>query len=95
MWEKVGIIRNQEGLIWAEKLLNACHMMLQETTRNLQNIELYNMLHTAQLMCRFAKRRKESRGTHFREDFPNKSIQDHDVAKAQKDTLVFLDRTKI
>ena len=37
------------------------------------NLELYHKLNTARIMARAAKARKESRGSHYREDYPQRS----------------------
>ena len=37
---------------------------------NQDNLRLYHLLNTAQLMTTAASKQKESRGSHYREDFP-------------------------
>jgi succinate dehydrogenase/fumarate reductase flavoprotein subunit len=39
-------------------------------------IEIHNLLYTAELMTRAALMREESRGSHFREDFPDQNDKD-------------------
>lgn len=49
-----------------QQVLTAAH----RDTPNQENLRLYHLLNTAQLMTTAANRRKESRGSHYREDFP-------------------------
>jgi L-aspartate oxidase len=71
MWEKVGIIRNGEGL---ESALQELAEIKKEADKiegmNEEVIELKNMVIVSQLVTKAALMRKESRGTHFREDYP-------------------------
>ena len=74
MWEHVGIIRSNSGLLYAGRELvkikahvdaiyrmsPACHKV----------IELRNMVLTALIMTESAILRKESRGVHYNEDYP-------------------------
>jgi fumarate reductase (CoM/CoB) subunit A len=46
---------------------------LQYNPGLLQCLELYNMFTISELLVRGAIMRKESRGAHYRSDFPNKS----------------------
>ncbi len=62
MWEHAGIERSERGLGEAEREL------AQMTTQGAG--ELNNMLMAARLITRAARLRTESRGAHFRSDFP-------------------------
>lgn len=80
-----GIVRTEEGLQDLLKLILTRHEMVEayywqhEITRDL--IELRNILLVAELIVRSALERHESRGGHYREDFPEK------FAKAQSSIL--------
>jgi len=74
MWDYVGIIRNDENLsLMLRKLrqLDKRIKDLDERGINVQFLELKNMATVGGLITRAAHIRKESRGTHFREDFPS------------------------
>ncbi len=69
MWEKVSIIRNEEGLKKALKEIEKID--LNSVGGNLQKyFELKNMINTAKLVIKSALYRRESRGAHYREDYP-------------------------
>lgn len=68
MWENVGLVRNESGL---NKALSMIYDIQDSSTRGPG--ELNNMLTTARLITQSALQRKESRGVHFREDFPETS----------------------
>jgi succinate dehydrogenase/fumarate reductase flavoprotein subunit len=76
LWENGGIIRNKEGLTRAieaarQILDEAQHLSLKTNPSEVQNIlELQFGSKTAILILEAALRRGESRGAHFREDFP-------------------------
>ncbi len=70
MWDNVGIIRSCASL---EKALKDIDLLVSATyghglTR--RELEMVNMLTTARLITSSALKRKESVGTHYREDFP-------------------------
>ena len=71
MWDKVGIIRNKEGLTAAATILAAWQRGLPLTER--VSYELSNMILTGNLMAEAALIREESRGAQFRTDFPETS----------------------
>ena len=65
MWEHAGISRDAKGLTAARKSLEALRSRLTgDMTEEL------NMVDTARLIVASALKRKESRGGHFRRDFP-------------------------
>ena len=65
MWENAGIARTARGLRTAlERLADIGHRLPAGATEEL------NMLQTAQLVVEAALLRKESRGGHYRADYP-------------------------
>ena len=72
MWENVGIVRTEKGLNAAlefisnlkEKFKNSCKFS------TLEEYEFRNLLIVADLITKSAISRKESRGAHYREDYP-------------------------
>lgn len=75
MWTNVGIKRSKNGLIFAKKEIEKIKKLfpLAKKLNNKQEYELRNMLEVAGLIVEFALSREESRGAHYREDFPNSS----------------------
>lgn len=72
MWRNVGIQREKMGLETAERQVEFWNRYV--ATREFadpRGWELQNMLLVARLMIAGALRRTESRGTHFRRDYPN------------------------
>jgi len=72
MWEKVGIIRSGEGLEKAANSVAGWGKGLEECSDR-SSYELGNLVMTAQLVAEAAIIRKESRGAHFRTDYPQMS----------------------
>jgi len=68
-WEKVGIIRHQESLTEAADTLAAWQKSLPPPTDR-HSYELNNLVLTGRLVTEAALLREESRGAHFRSDFP-------------------------
>lgn len=86
MWRNAGIIRDKEGLEEAiEKLLFWSRYSLDKNFDNKGAWELQNMLINSLLICTFALERTESRGVHFRKDFPltDKKWERHITARLQ------------
>ncbi|MGC9517301.1 MAG: fumarate reductase (CoM/CoB) subunit TfrA [Methanomicrobiales archaeon] len=82
MWEDVAIIRNKSGLSSALAIIKNLKDKLKymdvaegsSFNKNLQDaIEVINMVDIAELVTESALMRKESRGSHFREDYPETS----------------------
>ncbi len=70
MWRDVGIRRNREGLESAERQVDFWNRYVAAREfADPSGWELQNMLLVARLMIAGALARKESRGTHFRQDF--------------------------
>ncbi len=74
LWSKVGIIRNKEGLNQAAETLAAWQKLLRQPSDR-PSYELSNLILTGRLIAEAALLREESRGAHFRTDFP-KSLPD-------------------
>lgn len=72
MWEKVGIIRNEEALKAANQEIEYLYNHLARGDDNLAFIEMVNMLTVAHVVVQAALWRRESRGGHFRSDFPQR-----------------------
>ena len=70
MWDKVGVIRAGDSLQSAVKHLLA--LALPATSPSRAYYEAMNVLETARAIARSALARKESRGAHYRTDYPLK-----------------------
>jgi L-aspartate oxidase len=75
MWDRVGIVRDEQGLTEA---LSA----LEEIAARPLNTRSWNFVTLARLIAEAALRRRESRGAHYRRDFP-----DRDDENFQRHTL--------
>ena len=71
-WDKVGIIRDKEGLNQAAGILAAWQQSLRPPTDQ-PSYELSNLILTGRLLTEAAFIRQESRGAHLRSDFPHTS----------------------
>ncbi len=73
MVRKMGIVRERKSLLEAERSVRFwCRYALGREFRNRAGWELQNLLLIARLMIQAALERTESRGTHFRSDFPER-----------------------
>ena len=75
MWQDVSIVRTQESLQRASEQLRACRQALNDLNfPNLQDLANYaeteKMIIVAQAVVMAATERRESRGSHFRIDYP-------------------------
>jgi len=70
MWDKVGIVRDGPGLTEAVRQL-AAWSAAQPAPGDRPSHELANMLLAARMMAGAALLREESRGAHYRTDFPH------------------------
>jgi L-aspartate oxidase len=87
MWREVGILRSGKELADAIKQLQALELpKSQKPAREVQ--ELRNLHAMALLIARSGLAREESRGSHYRSDFPYRNDEDfgkHSAAQKGKD----------
>src|SRR4029077_8016610 len=82
MWNKVGIVRTRQGLTEAMQQLQALADKLPPPTSR-RNGEAGNIQTAALLITRSALARLESRGAHYRTDYPA-----HDDSRFKKHSIV-------
>ena len=73
MWEQVGLFRDRSGLGEAVATLDGWAKVLADVTRDFANSRVASLITTGRLVARAALRREESRGAHFRADFPQRN----------------------
>jgi succinate dehydrogenase/fumarate reductase flavoprotein subunit len=87
MWQNVGIMRNGKELTAAIKQLEAIELPKCEKGARSSH-ELRNLHTLALVMARAAVAREESRGGHYRSDFPFRNDEDfakHSASQKNKD----------
>ena len=72
MWRNAGITRNGTRLLLTARILNLWQRTMP-TPETATDHELRNMLVVSRLIVEAALQRRESRGAHYREDFPEPS----------------------
>ncbi len=82
MWNKVGIVRSRQSLTEAIQQLQAFAQELPPQTSR-RNCEARNIHTAALLIARSALARLESRGAHYRTDYPQ-----HDDSRFKKHSIV-------
>ncbi|HZU09218.1 MAG TPA: L-aspartate oxidase [Pseudacidobacterium sp.] len=91
MWQKAGLLRDAAGLNDAVSVLR----QIQEQTpegKNRASLELRNLHTVAELIVKSALAREESRGAHYRNDFPQKDdshFQKHSIVSRARDSVEF------
>ncbi|HTY81208.1 MAG TPA: L-aspartate oxidase, partial [Dehalococcoidales bacterium] len=70
LWDKAGIIRGKEGLTQAAATLAAWQKILPAPTDQ-PSYEFSNLVLSGRLLAESALMREESRGAHYRSDFPD------------------------
>jgi L-aspartate oxidase len=75
MWENVGLVRNNESMKEAIKDLGELYPYIWKENETISDFETVNMWTTAMLVTRSALWRKESRGSHYRSDYPSEDNQ--------------------
>ena len=71
MWERAGVVRSSEGLQQLREQITQWKQSLDQTSTR-KAIEVRNLLTVGDLIARSAYAREESRGAHFRTDFPGR-----------------------
>jgi L-aspartate oxidase len=69
-WKYLGLIRNETGIKLALEFLEDTPIF---DPTSVAELELINLLECSKLMGSFALQRRESRGSHFREDYPSRN----------------------
>jgi L-aspartate oxidase len=74
MWRLVGVFRDGPGLTEAVRQLDGawCWLRAQPAASTPEQVKLASVITVGRLMARAALRREESRGGHFRADFPGR-----------------------
>jgi L-aspartate oxidase len=72
MWNKAGVVRSGAGLAEALQKISQWHSG-SEIPSSRRQIEELNLLTIGDLICRSALAREESRGAHYRVDFPQRN----------------------
>jgi succinate dehydrogenase/fumarate reductase flavoprotein subunit len=80
MWTKAGIIRSGESLEKALSRVKELQSLSSDIPARtpgqiMKLVELQNMLELSEIVCRSALLRTESRGSHFRSDYPEEDNQ--------------------
>jgi len=71
MWRNAGVLRSQESLDEALEMITFwCRYIMDKEFETPAGWELQNMLAVARLITTSARQREESRGVHYRSDFP-------------------------
>jgi L-aspartate oxidase len=85
MWRQVGIHRTKEGLETAVDEINRWRRYVNGATfRGTDGFELANLLVVASLVANAAAWRRESRGTHFRTDRPERDDEHYGLHSVQR-----------
>ena len=74
MWRYAGLLRDAEGLRAAERALDALGAAMPRGLYR-RAVEARNLHVVAELIVAAALGREESRGAHFRNDFPERDVQ--------------------
>lgn len=69
-WENLGIVRCAEGFDAVGRFCEKYDFIKRLELSTLRSFSLANMLDVVEVINRFCRERRESRGTHFRSDYP-------------------------
>jgi L-aspartate oxidase len=75
MWKSAGLFRTREGLVEAVGCLDGAYAAQTGNDAARSDADAwrhFNLITVARLIARAALRREESRGGHYRQDFPNR-----------------------
>lgn len=75
MWKNAGLIRSEKGLREMEEWLDKSREELETKLPSRKGQELQNMLKVSRAIVSSALLRKESRGAHYRSDYPQQSAE--------------------
>lgn len=88
LWKDAGILRNGKDLKAALATLTA--MQIPRAGKETREHELHNLRLLGSLVCRCALAREESRGSHYRSDFPyrdDEAFQKHSLIAKDHDVI--------
>ncbi len=68
-WENLGIVRNETGFELTGRFVEKYDFIKRLELNSLRSFSLVNMLEVTNIINKFCRERRESRGTHFRSDF--------------------------
>jgi L-aspartate oxidase len=90
MWKGVGLVRDEAGLKKTLALVNELYARFGHPSVEREAIELANTIECAWLVTRASLDRKESRGAHFRRDFPTarEEWKHHLLLSGERDDLI-------
>ncbi len=81
MWQFVSLVRDEQGLLEARQQIQALYRMLmrkavslEDATIDPRQAEIINMLQVAEFVIAAALERRESRGSHWRQDYQLTSV---------------------
>ena len=100
MWENAGILRDRQSL---EKALALLEKQEGKTSRIntpgdlIRFLEFRSMRLMGEMICRSALKRTESRGSHFRNDFPRENDQDwlKNIRVGKKGSVMGLNQVRV
>lgn len=69
-WENLGIVRREEGFAAIDRFCEKYDFIKRLELSTLRSFSLANMLDVVEVINRFCRERRESRGTHYRIDYP-------------------------
>ena len=76
MWQDASIIRNEKRMKYALSTLEEIITDIEKTPQKItkESTDLFNLAISCRLIIQSALKRKESRGVHYRSDYPKKSF---------------------